>query len=154
LDLRTLFLAQTGALLAIAAMLWVARSPADRDNGLRTWTLAVSSQALAYLLLSQAGRLPLLLTGPLANAAGALAVALYFVAIRQFLGQPWPRRRLVAMVILVTLAATAAGERYAFATIFNGFVYGLVELLNGRALWRRHNPAWRGCSASSRCSTC
>jgi diguanylate cyclase (GGDEF)-like protein len=137
LDLRTLFIAQTCALITIAAMLWVARGPDDRRNGLRDWTLAVSSQGLAYLLLANAGRLPLLATGLLANAAGALSVALFFAAIRKFLGLRYRVRWLVAMVVAVTAMAGVAGANYAGATIFNGFVYGLVQLLNGRALWRR-----------------
>jgi len=141
MDIRTLFMAQTCALVATAAMLWVARSPADRSNGLRTWTLAISAQGLAYLLLANAGRLPLLLSGACANALGALSVALFFVAIRQFLGLRYSRPWLAAMVAMVTVAASLSGANYAGATIFNGFVYGLIELLNGLALWRRPAPA-------------
>jgi len=118
-------------------MLWVARSGDDRRNGLRTWTLAVTSQGLAYLLLANAGRLPVLATAVLANAAGALSVALFFVAIRQFLGLRFDARWLAAMVLLVTAVATLAGADYAGATIFNGFVYGLLQVLNWLALWRR-----------------
>ncbi|MDN3920182.1 GGDEF domain-containing protein [Roseateles violae] len=137
MDLRTLFIAQTCALIAIAAMLWIARAPDDRRNGLRTWTLAVSSQGIAYLLLANAGRLPVLLSALLGNAAGALSVALFYVAIRQFLGLRYRWPWLLAMVAAVTIAGGIAGSNYAGATIFNGFVYGAVQLLNGAALWRR-----------------
>ncbi len=136
MDLRTLLIAQTCALGATAVMLWAARSAADRHNGLRTWMFAVTSQGIAYLLLANAGRLPVLLSALLGNALGALSVALIFVAIRQFLGRPFQVRWLAAMGLLVTGVATVAGERYVAATIFNGFAYGLVELLNGYALWR------------------
>ena len=40
------------------------------------------------------------------------------------------------MVIAVTAVATVSGSHYAGATIFNGFVYGWMGLLNARALWR------------------
>jgi diguanylate cyclase (GGDEF)-like protein len=136
MDLRTLLIAQTCALGATAAMLWIARSETDRRNGLRTWMLAVTSQAVAYLLLTNAGRLPVFASALLGNALGALSVALFFVAVRQFLGLAYSVPRLAAMVGLVTVVATAAGAEYVGATIFNGFAYGLIELLNGRVLWR------------------
>ncbi|WP_077036723.1 GGDEF domain-containing protein [Pelomonas sp. KK5] len=136
MDLRTLLIAQTCALGATAVMLWIARSDTDRRNGLRTWMLAVTSQAIAYLLLANAGRLPVLASALLGNLLGALSVALFFVAIRQFLGMAYSVVRLAAMVGLVTVVATAAGSEYVGATIFNGFAYGVMELLNGRALWR------------------
>ncbi len=137
MDLRTLFIAQTCALGATAAMLWAARGEADRHNGLRTWMFAVTAQGIAYLLLAYAGSLPVLLSALLGNALGALSVALFFVAIRQFLGRPIRLGWLLAMGISVTAVATIAGAHYAGATIFNGFAYGWMELLNGRALWRR-----------------
>lgn len=137
MDLRTLFLAQTGALVATAAMLWVARADADRRNGLRTWTFAITSQGIAYLLLANAGRLPVLLSAVAGNALGAASVALFMVAIREFLGRSFSVPWLAAMVVVVTAVAGAAGANYELATIFNGFVYGWVQLLNGRALWRR-----------------
>ena len=137
MDLRTLFLAQTCALLAIAAMLWIARGPADRGTGLGTWTLGVSAQGLAFLLLANAGRLPALLSGVLANAAGALSVALFFVALRRFLGLAPRWRALLAMIVAVVLVAGFSGGHYVDSTIFNGFVYGALQLLNARALWRR-----------------
>jgi len=136
MDLRTLLIAQTCALGATGAMLWVARTDADRHNGLRTWMFAVISQGLAYLLLATAAQLPLALGAALGNALGALSVALFFVAIRQFLGRPFSVPWLAAMGLTVTAVATVAGADYAGATIFNGFVYGLVQLLNGGALWR------------------
>lgn len=136
-DLRTLFLAQTCALAAMAAMFWVARTPADRGNGLRTWTLAVTAQGLAYLLLANAGRLPAWATAGLGNALGAVGVALYFVAIRQFLGRRYATPWLVAMIVVVTAVGAVTGSQYAVATIFNGFVYGLLQLFNGLALWHR-----------------
>ncbi len=136
MDLRTLLIAQTCALGATAAMLWAARSEADRHNGLRTWMFAVTSQSIAYLLLASAGSLPVLLSAYLGNALGALSVALFFVAIRQFLGRPFSVPWLSAMGVAVTVVATVAGADYVAATIFNGFAYGLMELLNGHALWR------------------
>ncbi|QPF73649.1 GGDEF domain-containing protein [Roseateles sp. DAIF2] len=141
MDLRTLFLAQTCALLSIAAILWVARGPADRHNGLRTWTLGVSAQGIAYMLLAAAGQLPPLLSAVLANAAGGLSVALFFVALRQFLGRPWHLPGLALMVGLVTLVAALSGSHYVASTIFNGFAYGLLQLLNARLLWRQPAPA-------------
>lgn len=137
MDLRTLFLAQTGALVATAAMLWVARADADRRNGLRTWTFAITSQGIAYLLLANAGRLPVLLSAVAGNALGAASVALFMVAIREFLGRSFSVPWLAAMVVVITAVAGAAGANYELATIFNGFVYGGIQLLNGRALWQR-----------------
>ncbi len=136
MDIRTLFLAQTCALAATALMLWLARSPADRHNGLHTWMLASGCQALAYLLLANQGRLPVLLTAATGNALGAVSLALFFVAIRQFLGLRFKPAWLLVMVLAVTAVATVAGRNYAGATIFNGFVYGWMGLLNARALWR------------------
>jgi diguanylate cyclase (GGDEF)-like protein len=135
-DIRTLFLAQTCALAATALMLWLARSPADRHNGLHTWMLASGCQALAYLLLANQGRLPVPLTAATGNALGAVSLALFFVAIRQFLGLRFKLAWLLVMVLAVTAVATVAGRNYASATIFNGFVYGWMGLLNARALWR------------------
>ena len=139
MDLRTLFLAQTCALAATAAMLWFARSDADRRNGLQSWTFALTSQSLAYFVLAARG-LPPLVSGLVGNAAGAVSVALFFVAIRQFAGLRIARGPLVAMVAVVTLAGAIAGERYAQATAFNGFVYAVFEWLNARALWRSAAP--------------
>lgn len=136
MDIRTLFLAQTCALAATALMLWLARSPADRHNGLHTWMLASGCQALAYLLLANQGRLPVPLTAATGNALGAVSLALFFVAIRQFLGLRFKLAWLLVMVLAVTAVATVAGRNYASATIFNGFVYGWMGLLNARALWR------------------
>jgi diguanylate cyclase (GGDEF)-like protein len=145
-DIRTLFLAQTCALAAIAAMLWVARSTADEGNGLKTWMWAVACQALAYLLLANLSWWPMPVSTLLGNALGALSVALFFAAIRQFLGAPIPLRRLVLMCGLVT--AAAASSTYFFApdepsripTIFNGFAYAGLELLNALAFWRKPRP--------------
>ena len=117
MDVRTLFLAQTGALGATAAMLWAARAPGDERSGLDTWTWAVTAQAAAYLLLANAGRLPLWLTAFGGNALGALSVALFFAAIRRFLGRPrrwWP---LAAMVVAVCTVASAAGTKYETACV-------------------------------------
>jgi diguanylate cyclase (GGDEF)-like protein len=136
-DLRTLFLAQTCALAAMATMFWVARTGADRGNGLRTWTLAVTAQSMAFLLLANAGRLPTWASAGIGNALGAVGVALYFVAIRQFLGHRYATPWLLAMIAVVTAVGTVSGSQYAVATIFNGFVYGLLQLLNGHALWQR-----------------
>ena len=137
MDIRTLFLAQTGALIATAAMLWLARSQADRTNGLQTWTWALTSQGIAYFLLANVGRLPQWLSSVAGNAAGAVSVALFFVAIRQFLGLRVSAPRLAVMVLAVTVVAMLVGTDYAKSTIFNGFVYGVMELLNGLSLWRR-----------------
>lgn len=147
MDVRTLFLAQTCALLASAAMLWIARGEADRRNGLRLWMLAVAGQGLAYALLSNAGRLPSLLSAGLGNALGAVSVALFHAAIRQFLGQTMHRTGLglmASMVLAVTAVALTAGADYAQSTIFNGFAYGLVQLLNAWLLWRSPAPTLRG----------
>jgi diguanylate cyclase (GGDEF)-like protein len=143
LDLRTLFYAQTGALIATAAMLWVARAQGDSRNGLRTWTFAITSQGVAYLLLASAGRLPVLLTAVLGNALGALGVALFMVAIRQFLGLRHDVRWLALMVIAVTIVAGIGGEHYEVATMFNGFIYGVVQLLNGCSLWAKPSAGLR-----------
>jgi len=139
-DVRTLFLAQTLALVTSAAMLWAARAQADKRNGLRTWMFSISGQGLAYLLLANAGRLPALLSGGLGNALGSLSVAGFYIAIRQFLGLSYSRAWLAAMCLAVSLIGFIAGANYAGATIFNGFVYGLVELLNARVLWRTGRP--------------
>ena len=100
MDLRTLLIAQTCMLVATAAMLWIALSDADRRNGLRTWMLAVTSQGVAYLLLAGAGRLPVLASALLGNLLGALSVALFFVAIRQFVDRSYsvPRRAVTGPV--------------------------------------------------------
>ena len=140
MDVRTLFLAQTGALGATAAMLWVARAEADERNGLGTWTYAVTSQGLAYLLLANAGRIPTWMSALLGNLLGALSVLLFFVAVRQFLQRPARKWALIAMVIIVSTVGALAGAHYEGATVFNGFVYGVVQLLNGWALLRAPRP--------------
>jgi hypothetical protein len=57
MDVRALFLSQTFALIAIAAMLWVARNEeTERRNGLRTWMLAVMAQALGNRSCTPAAR--------------------------------------------------------------------------------------------------
>jgi diguanylate cyclase (GGDEF)-like protein len=142
-DVRTLFLAQTCVLVAAAAMLWIARSDADRRNGLRTWTLACTCQAFAYVLLANAGRLPTLLSAVVANGLGAASVALFFAALRQLVGQPVPVRRLSAMVAVVTAVAAFAGTAYGTATAFNGVVYGAMQFLNARLLWRAPAGDWQ-----------
>jgi diguanylate cyclase (GGDEF)-like protein len=146
MDVRTLFLAQTGAFAATAVMLWLARAEADERSGLGTWTWAVTAQGLGYLLLANAGRLPAWVPAWLpafgGNLLGSTAVALFFVAIRRFLRLPWRRWPLVSMVVLVTAVGAWAGATYQIATIFNGYVYGLVQLLNGWALLRIRTPAW------------
>jgi diguanylate cyclase (GGDEF)-like protein len=139
LDLHTLFLGQTCLLAATAAMLWVARSDADRGNGMRMWRYAVTSQALAYLVLATPAAGPsAIVTGLVANLAGAVGVALFFIAIRQFAGREYGLRRLGAMVAAVTIAGAVAGEHVAWAAIFNGFAYAGYEWLNAISLWR--NP--------------
>ncbi|MCV2354609.1 GGDEF domain-containing protein [Paucibacter sp. B2R-40] len=146
MDIHTLFLAQTCALAAIATMLWVARSDADEGNGLRTWMWAVGCQALAYLLLANLKWWPNSVSTLLGNAFGALSVALFFAAIRQFLGAPIPLRRLALMCALVTAAAAsttffyAPGKPSLIPTIFNGFAYAGLELLNALAFWRKPRP--------------
>ena len=136
MDVRTLFLAQTGALGATAVMLWAARAEADERSGLGTWTWAVTSQAVAYLLLANAGRLPVWLSAFGGNALGALSVALFFAAIRRLLQREFQWWPLVAMVPLVAAVGGLSGEQYELATIFNGYVYGVMQLLNGWALLR------------------
>ena len=143
MDLRTLFLAQTCALAATAAMLWGSRSDADRRNGMRTWTFAITSQAVAYFALSQTPWLPAVATALVGNFAGALSVALFFAAIREFAGRGYSRRWLGAMVAVVTVAGGVTGEHYAAAAIFNGFVYAGYEWLNAQSLWRATLPESR-----------
>ena len=141
MDLHTLFLGQTCLLAATAAMLWVSRSAADRGNGMRMWRYAITSQALAYLVLATpAGGLSATVTGLVANLAGAIGVALFFVAIRQFAGQPFDTRRLLAMVAAVTIVGAITGEHVAWAAIFNGFAYAGYEWLNAITLWRATRP--------------
>jgi diguanylate cyclase (GGDEF)-like protein len=141
LDLHTLFLGQTCLLAATAAMLWVSRSNADRGNGMQMWRYAITSQAIAYLVLAMpAGGLSAAVTGLVANLTGAIGVALFFVAIRQFAGLEFNRRRLLAMVAAVTVAGAVTGEHVAWAAIFNGFAYAGYELLNAITLWRAARP--------------
>jgi hypothetical protein len=64
-----------------------------------------------------------------------LSVSLYFVAIRQFVGRPYSKPWL-AMWWSVVVVGAVAGQKYQVATIFNGFVYGALELLNALTLWR------------------
>ena len=141
MDLHTLFLGQTCLLAATAAMLWVSRSDADRGNGMRMWRWAITSQALAYLLLATPAVGPAAtITGLVANLAGAVGVALFFVAIRQFAGLGFGRRRLAAMVAAVTIVGAVTGEHVAWAAIFNGFAYAGYEWLNAITLWRAARP--------------
>ena len=143
MDLRTLFLAQTCALAATAAMLWGSRGDADRRNGLRTWTFAITSQAIAYFTLSQTPWLPAMATALIGNFAGALSVALFFAAIREFAGRGYNRALLAVMVAVVTVAGGVAAEHYVAATIFNGFAYSSYEWLNAHSLWCAEHPASR-----------
>ena len=141
MDLHTLFLGQTCLLAATAAMLWVSRSDADRGNGMRMWRWAITSEALAYLVLATPmGGLSATVTGLVANLAGAVGVALFFIAIRTFAGRPYDKRRLAAMVVAVTLAGAITGEHVAWAAIFNGFAYAGYEVLNALTLWRGARP--------------
>jgi diguanylate cyclase (GGDEF)-like protein len=144
LDLHTLFLGQTCLLAATAAMLWVSRSDADRGNGMQMWRYAITSQALAYLVLATpAGGLSATVTGLVANLAGALGVALFFVAIRQFIGRGFDPRQLGAMVAAVTIVGAVTGEHVAWAAIFNGFAYAGYQWLNAIGLWRDPRPETR-----------
>jgi len=141
-DLHTLFLAQTCLLAATAAMLWLSRSDADTGNGMRPWRLAITSQALAYLVLALPATGPAAVaTGLLANLAGASGVALYFVGIRRFAGLAYDVRLLAAMVAAVTVAGAVAGEHVAWAAIFNGFAYAGYQWLDASTLWRHPRPA-------------
>ena len=141
MDLHTLFLGQTCLLAAIAAMLWVSRSDADRANGMRLWRWAITSQALAYLVLATpGGGLSATITGLVANLAGANGVALFFMGIRRFAGRGVDRRWLAAMVAAVTIAGAVTGEHVAWAAIFNGFAYAGYEWLNALTLWRATRP--------------
>jgi diguanylate cyclase (GGDEF)-like protein len=147
-DIRTLFLAQTCLLAVTAAMLWAARSDADRGNGLRAWTLSITFEGVAYLVLAYlAGSAPLF-AATTGNCAGAVSVALAFVAVRQFARRPYGRRWPVAMVLAVTLVG-ALNSRVAAAAIFNGFVYGAIEFLNARSLWRAAPGARQDAAARS-----
>ena len=141
MDLHTLFLAQTCLLAAMAAMLWVARSDVDHRNGLRRWRWGITTQALAYLVLAiPASGGWAVATGLAANLAGAVSVSLFFIAIRRFAGLAWDVRRLVAMVVAVTIAGAVTGEHVAWAAIFNGFAYAGYEWLNALTLWRDTRP--------------
>ena len=141
MDLHTLFLGQTCLLAATAVMLWVSRSDDDGGNGLRMWRYAMTSLALAYMVLATPVDGPLATaTGLVANLAGALAVALFFVAIRTFAGRGYGRRRLATMVVAVTVAGAVTGEHVAWAAIFNGFAYAGYEWLNAITLWRDKRP--------------
>ena len=135
MDIHTLFLAQTCLLAATATMLWAARSSADHRNGLRTWTVAITFESLAYLALANAQAAGPLLAATVGNFAGAVSDALAFIAIRQFAGRSYGRRWPVAMVLLVTAVGALTHARVLGATIFNGFVYGAIEFLNARSLW-------------------
>lgn len=137
MDLHTLFLAQTCLLAALAAMLWVSRTDADRGNGMWMWRAATTSQAIAYLVLAIPATGPAATaTGLVANLAGAVGVALYFTGIRRFAGVGYDVRLLAAMVAAVTLAGAITGEHVAWAAIFNGFAYAGYEWLNAFTLWR------------------
>ena len=137
LDLHTLFLAQTCLLAAMAAMLWVSRSDADRANGMRAWRLAITSTAIAYLVLAlPATGAAATATGLVANLAGSTGVALFFIGIRRFAGVGYDLRLLAAMVTAVTFAGAVTGEHVAWAAIFNGFAYAGYEWLNAFTLWR------------------
>lgn len=141
MDLHTLFLAQTCLLAAMAAMLWVSRSDADRGNGMRAWRLAITSQAVAYLVLaSPASGAAATATGLAANLAGAIGVALYVVGVRRFAGLPVDRRLLAAMVLAVTVAGAVTGEHVAWAAIFNGFAYAGYQAFAALTLWRTPRP--------------
>jgi hypothetical protein len=135
LDLHTLFLGQTCLLAATAVTLWVSRSDDDDGNGLRMWRYAITSQALAYLVLGipASGSLAMA-TGLVGDLAGAVSVALFFVAIRTFAGRGFGPRRLAAMVVAVTIAGAITGEHVAWAAIFNGFAYAGYEWLNAITL--------------------
>ena len=137
MDLHTLFLAQTCLLAAMAAMLWVSRSAADRASGMRMWRGAITSQAIAYLVLAiPATGAAAMLTGLVANLAGAIGVALYFTGIRRFAGVGVDVRLLATMIAAVTVAGAVTGEHVAWAAIFNGFAYAGYEWLNAFTLWR------------------
>ena len=141
MDLHTLFLCQTCLLAATAAMLWVSRSAVDRGNGMRMWRYAITSQSVAYLVLATpTSGLAAVVTGFVANLAGAGSVAMFFVAIRQFAGRGFDVRHLAAMVVAVTLAGAFTGEHVAWAAIFNGFAYAGYEWLNAATLWRDNRP--------------
>ena len=141
MDLHTLFLGQTCLLAATAAMLWVSRSDADRGNGMRMWRYAITSQAVAYLVLALPDDAPsATVAGLVANLTGAVGVALFFIAIRQFAGRTFDRRPLAAMVVVVTIAGAVTGAHVAWAAIFNGFAYASYELLNALTLWRSPRP--------------
>lgn len=140
MDLRTLFLAQTCTLVSIAAMLWIGRAEADRHNGMREWTAAVTAQGVAFMLLAYAGQWSPLLSGLAGNAFGAIGVALFHAAICRFVGRPVPRAALAFTVAAVAAVAALAGSRYAISSIVNGYLYGIVQLANGALLWRAPRP--------------
>src|SRR6476620_6240099 len=109
-DIRTLFLAQTCLLVVAAAMLWAARGGADRRNGLRAWTVSITFEGVAYLVLGY--------------TAGVSPVVTW----------------LAGMVAVVTIVGGVTNVHVAGAAIFNGFVYGALEFLNAHALWRAARP--------------
>ena len=98
----------------MAAMLWVSRTLVDRDNGMWMWRLAITSQAVAYLVLAIPASGPLArATGLVANLAGAAGVALFFTGIRRFAGVGYDVRLLAAMVVAVTVAGAVTDEHVA-----------------------------------------
>jgi diguanylate cyclase (GGDEF)-like protein len=82
-------------------------------------------------------------TGFVATLAGAIGVALFFIAIRTSAGRAYDTRPLAALVAVAVAVVTGAGagEHVAWAAIFNGFAYAGYEVLNAVAPWRHMRPA-------------
>jgi len=144
MDIRTLLLAQTGVAAAMAATFWLARDRGDRDDGLHTWTLALSAQAVGCLLFACQGVLSPLLIATFGNAARALSAALSYVALRQFFGRPGGRRGLVALFGGVAAASAASEFHPGHAFAYTSLACGALQLLNGLQLLASPRPGlWR-----------
>lgn len=144
MDIRTLLLAQTGVAAAMAAMFWFARGPDDRGTGLHAWTLALTAQGAACLLFANAGHEPPLFVAIFGNAARAMAVALSYVAIRQFFGRPFGVHGLAVLFGIVAAAGAASEFDLGRSFAYTGLGCGVLQLLNGRELLATPRPGlWR-----------
>jgi diguanylate cyclase (GGDEF)-like protein len=150
-DPRTLFLAQTFTLAIVAALLLLTRRDSDRHNGLRTWSLAITFEAAAGLLIGFPGWLPDTLGATLGAACLAAGATLVFGALRRFAGQsPDPRWLAVAAAVLAVVAALAS-RQVVVATAFDGLFYGAFALLNAWTLWPApQTPTGHPLAASAR----
>jgi len=147
MDIRTLLLAQTGVAAAMAATFWLARDRddrGDRDDGLHTWTLALTAQGAACLLFACQGVLSPLVVAIFGNAARALSAALSYAALRQFFGRPFGQRGLVVLFGIVAAAGAASEFHLERAFAYTSLACGALQLLNGFELLASPRPGlWR-----------